>query len=178
MSCIGGFRYFISSKGHLKGVGSSYCTQVPAVLQQYNDDQWRPISYFSKKLQSAEQRYSTFDRELLAILYLAVKHFRHFVEGRNFHIRTDHKPLTYALATRNDRHSPRQARHLDFISQFTTDIRHVKGIWTMPLFQGSMQMHFWMRLLPWWILQQRPLPNRPSSLNYYLRPHSTTPLNG
>ena len=91
---------------------------VEAVLQQYVQDTWHPISFFSKKLKPAEMRYSTFDRELLAI-YLAIKHFRHFLEGRQFHILTDHKPLTYALHTRLDRHSPRQARQLDFISQFT-----------------------------------------------------------
>ena len=49
------------------------------------------------------------------------------MEGRQFHIITDHKPLTFALNTKCDSHSPRQARHLDYISQFTTDIRHVKG---------------------------------------------------
>ena len=101
-------------------------TAVGAVLQQHIDGAWCPIAYFSQKLQPAETRYSTFDRELLAI-YLSIKHFRHFVEGRLFHIITDHKPLTYALNTKGDRHSPRQARHLDYISQFTTDIRHVKG---------------------------------------------------
>ena len=101
-------------------------TAVGAVLQQYIDGQWRPISYFSKKLRPPETRYSTFDCELLAI-YLAIKHFRRFVEGRVFHISTDHKPLTYAPTTRSDRHSPRQARHLDFVSQFTSDIKHVKG---------------------------------------------------
>ena len=99
---------------------------VGAVLQQYIDGAWQPLSYFSKKLQPAETRYSTFDRELLAI-YLAIKHFRHFLEGRHFHVLTDHKPLGHALNTRADRHSPRQARHLDYISQFTTVIRHVKG---------------------------------------------------
>ncbi len=35
--------------------------------------------------------------------------------------------LTYALHIRMDRHSPRQARHLDYISQFTSSIRHIKG---------------------------------------------------
>ncbi len=99
---------------------------VGAVLQQHIDGAWSPIAYFSKKLQPAETRYSTFDRELLAI-YLSIKHFRHFVEGRQFHITTDHKPLTYALNSKCDSHSPRQERHLDYISQFTTDIRHVKG---------------------------------------------------
>ena len=46
-------------------------------------------------------------------------------EGRS--ISSDHKPLTFALAARSDRYSPRQIRHLDLISQYTSDIRHVKG---------------------------------------------------
>ena len=99
---------------------------VGAVLQQHIAGTWCPIAYFSKKLKPAETRYSTFDRELLA-MYLAVKHFQHFIEGREFYIRTDHKPLTYAIATPSERHSPRQIRHLDLISQFTTDIHFVKG---------------------------------------------------
>ena len=70
---------------------------VGAVLQQFIGSEWRPISYFSRKLRPPETRYSTFDRELLAV-YLAIKHFRHFVEGREFFVLTDHKPLTYALA--------------------------------------------------------------------------------
>ena len=99
---------------------------VGAVLQQEVNNQWHPIAFFSKKLTPAETRYSTFDRELLAIC-LAVKHFQHFVEGWDFHILTDHKPLTFALKSHHN-HTPRQLRHLDFISQFTNDIRHVKGI--------------------------------------------------
>ena len=47
---------------------------VGAVLQQYIEGAWRPIAYFSKKLLPAETRYSTFDRELLAI-YLSIRHF-------------------------------------------------------------------------------------------------------
>ena len=106
-------------------------TAVGAVLQQYIDDSWQPIAFFSKGMKPAETRYSTFDRELLAI-YLSIKQFRHFLEGRSFHILTDHKPLTYALNTRTDRHSPRQARHLDYIAQFTSDVRHVKGTADIP----------------------------------------------
>ena len=99
---------------------------VGAVLQQYIDDEWHPIAYFFKKLRLAETRYSTFDRELLAI-YLAIKHFRYFIEGREFFVLSDHKPLTFALAIHTDKYTPQQTRHLDFISQFTTNIRHVKG---------------------------------------------------
>ena len=65
-----------------------------AVLQQWVDSSWQPLAFFSKKLQPAERKYSTFDRELLGI-YLAIRHFRHFIDGRQFHILTDHKPLTF-----------------------------------------------------------------------------------
>ena len=99
---------------------------VGAILQQYVNSVWRPIAYFLKKLKPAETRYSAFDKELLAI-YLAIKHFRHFVEGRSFCVLTDHKLLTFALTSQSSSHSPRQARHLDFIAQFTSDIWHVKG---------------------------------------------------
>ena len=40
---------------------------------------------------------------------------------------TDHKPLTHSLNAKPDRHSPRQVRQLDIISQFTSDIRHIAG---------------------------------------------------
>ena len=99
---------------------------IGAVLQQFLDNKWCPLSYFSRKLSPTEQRYSTFDRELLAV-YCAIRHFRHFLEAREFHVLTDHKPLTHSLQSKPDRHSPRQVRHLDFISQFTCDIRHVSG---------------------------------------------------
>ena len=99
---------------------------VGAVLQQLIGDVWCPISYFSKKLKPSETRYSTFDRELLAI-YLAIKHFRHFIEGREFHVQTDHKPPHICIPARADHHSPRQIRQLDFIVQFTSDIRYIKG---------------------------------------------------
>ena len=98
---------------------------VGAVLQEKVNDQWCPIAFFSKRLTPPETKYSTFDRELLAV-YLAIKHFQHFIEGRDFHIVTDHKPLTFALKS-NHNHSPRQFRHLDFISQFNNEIRHAKG---------------------------------------------------
>ena len=92
---------------------------VEAVLQQKVNDQWCPIAFFSKRLTPPETRYSAFNRELHAV-YLAI-----FSMG-DFHIVTDHKPLTFALKS-NHNHSSRQLRHLDFISQFTNDIRHVKG---------------------------------------------------
>ena len=101
-------------------------TGVGGVLQQYVNGCWTPLSYFSKTLKPAETRYSTFGRELLAC-YLAIRHFRHSVEGRDFILFTDHRPLVSAIGCSSDRHAPRETRHLDFVSQFTTDVRHVPG---------------------------------------------------
>ena len=101
-------------------------TGLGAVLQQNDQGSWKPLAYFSKKLSPAQTRYSTYDRELLGI-YEAVKYFRHMLEGRIFTIFTDHKPLIFAFKQRSDKASPRQLRHLDFISQFSTDIRYVEG---------------------------------------------------
>jgi hypothetical protein len=56
-----------------------------------------------------------------------VKNFRHMLEARHFVIFTDHKPFTYAFQQKRDKCSPRQFNHLDFVAQFTTDVRHICG---------------------------------------------------
>ena len=100
---------------------------IGAVLQQRANDTWQPLGFLTKPLNSAQRKYSAYDRELLA-MYTAVKRFRHAVEGRNFIIFTDHKPLTYAFSQNPDKCSPRQFRQLDYIGQFTTDTRYIKGL--------------------------------------------------
>lgn len=99
---------------------------VGAVLQQTVSDVAQPLAFFSRKLNAAERKYSTYDRELLAA-YSAVKHFRHMLEGREFVIFTDHKPLTFAFTKNSDKCSPRQQRHLEFIGQFSTQIVYLPG---------------------------------------------------
>lgn len=86
----------------------------------------QPLGFFSKKLSPAQIKYSTYDRELLAI-YEANKYFKHMLEGRDFIIYTDHKPLIYAFTKKNDLITPRQTRYLEFISQFSCKIQHIKG---------------------------------------------------
>ncbi|GFS07102.1 Pol polyprotein [Elysia marginata] len=98
---------------------------VRAVLEQYVQGVWQPPS-FSKRLLPPEQKYSTFDRELLG-LYIAIRHFRFFLEGRPFTGYTDHKPLVGAMSKLSDPWSAHQQRHFAFVSEFTTDIRHISG---------------------------------------------------
>ena len=88
---------------------------VGDVLQQYNNNVWRSLSFFSKKLTPAETRCSAFDRELLAV-YATIRHFRFNLEGRYFFVNTYHKPLTYVMSSVTERPSLRQTRQLAFIA--------------------------------------------------------------
>ena len=68
---------------------------VGAVLSQQDDmGEEHPIAYFSRKLLPREERYSTIEKECLAIK-LAVYTFRVYLLGRKFVIQTDHRSLEW-----------------------------------------------------------------------------------
>ncbi len=80
--------------------GAEICLMVDAsanhlgaALQQRPSpsSSWQPLGFFSKKLNPTQQRYSAFDRGLLACT-AGIRHFRHMLDGREFSILTDHKP--------------------------------------------------------------------------------------
>ena len=83
-----------------------------AVEQQVLGGPWEPLAFFSRKFSKAQLRYSAYDRELTTI-YKSIKHFRYILEGCDFEIHTDHKPITYAFRQCLDKASPRQLRQLD-----------------------------------------------------------------
>ncbi len=95
-------------------------------MQQFQKGGWSPLAFFSKKLSPAQEKYSTFDRELLAA-HSAIRHFRFLLEGRHLRLLTDHKPLVAAMLRVSPPWSARQQRHLSFIAEFTSDIRHTSG---------------------------------------------------
>ncbi|BHF83522.1 hypothetical protein SprV_0902666500 [Sparganum proliferum] len=97
---------------------------VGAVLKQRFAGRTQPLAFFSMKLSPAETRYSTFGRKIL-VVFLAMKHFQHFVEDRDFTVFTDHKSLSFAPNSTFDKLNPREIRQLDYISQFTSDIRQI-----------------------------------------------------
>ncbi len=99
---------------------------VGAVLEQCVEGQWYPLAFFSRQLRPAQRKYSAFDREHVA-LYLTIRHFRFYLDGRNFTAFTDHKPLTFAFAKVSDPWSARQQRQLAAISEYTTNVRHISG---------------------------------------------------
>lgn len=54
---------------------------IGVVLQQRANDKWQPLGFAAKSLTPFQQKYSAYDRELLAI-YTAVKRFRQAAEVR------------------------------------------------------------------------------------------------
>ena len=62
------------------------------------------------------------DRELLSP-YSTVRHFGFLLEGRDFTLFTDHKPLTYSLLRVSPLWSTWQ---LSFISEFTSNLVHFR----------------------------------------------------
>jgi len=49
------------------------------------------------------------------------------LEGRNFVVFTDHKPLTFAFKNATENCSPRQQRYLEYLGQFTTHFVYLEG---------------------------------------------------
>ena len=61
---------------------------------QEHDDILYPVAYASKKLSSADCKYSTLKWECLAIVW-EMTNFRLYLAGKPFILQTDHKPLSY-----------------------------------------------------------------------------------
>ena len=101
-------------------------TAVGAVLEQVVNNCIQPLAFFSKQLRPNERNYSTFDRELLAV-YLALRHFKYYLEGIEFKVKTDHRPLLTALTKKSEAFSSRQQRQLSAISEFSCQLEYIPG---------------------------------------------------
>ena len=89
------------------------------VLSQYISGKEYPIAFASRKLNRAETKYSTIDREILAIVW-ATKKLRHYLIDRLFSMEKYHNPLKY-LSRFKDAHN-RRSRWLMHLKEFNFEI--------------------------------------------------------
>jgi hypothetical protein len=75
-----------------------------AVLLQEQDGLLHPVGFASRKLSAAESRYSTIEKECLAIVW-GVGKFNTYLYGRSFILESDHCPLQFlqSLKPKNGR---------------------------------------------------------------------------
>ncbi|CEP07164.1 hypothetical protein, partial, partial [Parasitella parasitica] len=86
----------------------------------------KPIAFASKTLTSAEQNYSTTEKECLAIVW-ALQHFHPYIYGAQLNIYTDHLALKSILATKLPR--GRIARWIVALQEYHPyTIIHKKGL--------------------------------------------------
>ena len=87
-----------------------------AVLQQCEENTWKPISYASRFLTELESKYSIKELEILAVVWL-IEHFKNYVYGRSFGIVSDHEALQSVLRSNkgNKTNSSRLTQWVDRI---------------------------------------------------------------
>ena len=93
-------------------------------LTQLDGDIERPIAYYSRKLNPAEGRYTTTEKEALAIV-ASVKHFAVYVYGYIMTIFTDHCPLRYIFKYNNT--VPRITRWVMLLAEFDYKVNYKPG---------------------------------------------------
>ena len=97
---------------------------IGAYLGQDFDGIIRPIWCISRTLNRAEIRYSTIEKELLAIVF-ALQRFKPYVYGQRFKIVTDHRPLVWLCGL--NKPSSRLARWSLMISEYAGKVEFVPG---------------------------------------------------
>ena len=83
-----------------------------------------PVAFASRTLKGAERNYSTIEKEGLAVFW-ALQKFHIYLYGREFTLRTDHKPLLYLGQA--DRLNPRLKRWALLIGLYRFRPEHVPG---------------------------------------------------
>ena len=93
---------------------------IGAVLLQ----EGHPIAYFSEKLSGAALNYSTYDKELYALVR-ALKTWQHYLFPKEFVIHSDHESLKYLKG--QGKLNTRHAKWVEFLEQFPYVIKYKRG---------------------------------------------------
>jgi len=96
------------------------------LLTKCEDGKWRLVAFISKSLNTTEQNYEIYNKEILAVIR-CLEVWRHYLERvkLKFEIWTDHKNLQYFMMSQKLNH--KQARWALYLSQFNFTLKHIPG---------------------------------------------------
>lgn len=97
---------------------------VGAVLLQEYEDGLHPIQFASRKLLPAEQRYTTYEKEALGMVF-GLRKFQDYLLGHRFILQVDNGALSWLAC--HQRQLGKVGRWLLEISKFDFDIIHIGG---------------------------------------------------
>ncbi|GKB39933.1 reverse transcriptase domain-containing protein [Tanacetum coccineum] len=97
---------------------------IGVVLGQRHEKHFRPIHYASKTMNEAESRYTTTEKEMLAVVY-AFEKFRSYLILNKCIVYTDHSALKYLFAKKDSK--ARLLRWVLLLQEFDFNIIDTKG---------------------------------------------------
>uniref|UniRef100_A0A388M6X2 Integrase catalytic domain-containing protein n=1 Tax=Chara braunii TaxID=69332 RepID=A0A388M6X2_CHABU len=109
-------RFVVTTDASQYGIG--------AVLQQDDDNGYRPVEFMSARMPCEKVANSTYERELYA-LRQTLDHWKHYLLGRHFKVYSDHETLRW-LKTRA-KMTPKLTRWAAEIDQFDFELKPMKG---------------------------------------------------
>jgi hypothetical protein len=113
---VKGAPYLLDTDASANGIGGVLCQVV--------DGQEQVLGYASKALNKHERNYCVTRRELLAVIKF-VRHFRPYLHGQPFLVRTDHSSLQW-LHDKKDAEG-QLARWIEILSTYKYEIVHRAG---------------------------------------------------
>ncbi|GJZ29293.1 reverse transcriptase domain-containing protein [Tanacetum coccineum] len=97
---------------------------ISAVLGQRHEKHFKPIHYASKTIIEAESRYTTTEKEMLAMVYAFEKFWSFLMLNKNI-VYTDHSALKYLFAKKDSK--ARLLRWVLLLQEFDFNVIDTKG---------------------------------------------------